>query len=589
MKWNQLKKRLESLLADSVKQRIEFKMTGYHRGHDYHQRASILFDQSQIFTTTKHYLNWMNDDIIEQYQDSNIFGSDYFIHSLYSYVDLPFTEILTSTNLIVHAIRMLDKRLGKSRLKKMDISNEHDLVKRLFYIRCKAEGIDQDDTIDIEELRTPIPEKEIAELIADKERWKRIYAEADHKLRETGKGKNIRQTIDDIYHNRFSSEAIKNEIQKEIYQAFECTQHRNILYESLRYLERKTKLLQELKFTRAVIGLIEHFHHWVKPLEDWKIKTHNIERQFSSVARHLLTEFNVPIFMDKAWFNGNKDHQEWFIHIGTGKNICTIPSLPVRLTRKMAHYFLLAPDNYTIDAAIRWGQIHALGGDKFLADAVIKTRLGNDFHDNSFVETVIRFFIRHPMLDRAHVNPIVDYIWNQKYEDRIIFIDRGVPQGIGPERPNFSMRGRTPDSLLREVEEWHIRLGRESSGENLQWAKTGINEFHFSEGDKNSPNFKMWRIRELLNGQELIQEGRELKHCVSSYAKSCYQGEASIWTMEVETQIGIEKLLTIEVKNAMNEIRQIRGKRNRLPDKKEKSIIGRWAEKENLQLSAYAG
>ena len=98
---------------------------------------------------------------------------------------------------------------------------------------------------------------------------------------------------------------------------------------------------------------------------------------------------------------------------------------------------------------------------------------------------------------------------------------------------------------------------------------------------------KVWRIRELLSSSELIAEGRAMRHCVASYSRSCYNGICSIWTVDVETEEGTEKLLTVEVATASNLIRQVRGKRNRRPTEKEKEILQRWAMQEGLELAAY--
>ena len=117
------------------------------------------------------------------------------------------------------------------------------------------------------------------------------------------------------------------------------------------------------------------------------------------------------------------------------------------------------------------------------------------------------------MLDVSHVNPIIDYIWHQKYENRRVFVERGVAREIEPAQPNFSMRGRTPETLLRQVEEWHGQLGREAKGKELEWTPSQIGEFHLLEGNEQMHNMKFWSIRELLSSDELIDEGQALQHC----------------------------------------------------------------------------
>lgn len=78
-----------------------------------------------------------------------------------------------------------------------------------------------------------------------------------------------------------------------------------------------------------------------------------------------------------------------------------------------------------------------------------------------------------------------------------------------------------------------------------------------------------------------------MRHCVASYSSSCHRGVCSIWGLSLETETGIEKLLTIEVNNLSKEIRQIRGKLNRLATEKEKEVVRRWAAQEGLTLASY--
>ena len=149
------------------------------------------------------------------------------------------------------------------------------------------------------------------------------------------------------------------------------------------------------------------------------------------------------------------------------------------------------------------------------------------------------------------------------------------------------MRGRTPETLLHQVEAWHGELGREAKGGGLKWFGSEIGEFHTLEGSEEARNMKFWSIRELLSSDELIDESRALKHCVSTYARSCHTGQSSIWSMEIEDENGRRKILTIEVAPQAKIIRQVRGKQNRSATPKEKDLLGRWAEQEGLRLAGY--
>ncbi len=339
------------------------------------------------------------------------------------------------------------------------------------------------------------------------------------------------------------------------------------------------------RYIDALINLNACRWQWIAPLEDWRPSSHNARRQFSSLARHLLARYPVPAFMDQAWFRrdaGSELYRQWFVHLGEGKNIRALDT-PIAMSKMMAHHFLLAPDDTSIEGAIRWGQVHALGGGARLTAALLGTRIGHDFSNNDFWASVIRFFVANPLLDRQHVGPIVDYLHAQKFETREVMVGPGQVEVHAPPQPGLTMRGRTAATLLAQVERWHRELGRASGAERLYFRRSGVKELSLKTG-KDGEN--TWRIRELLSGAELIAEGRVMKHCVASYAHSCASGRASIWAMELHHALGADKHQTIELTRE-GVIVQCRGKQNRLPTPPELDIVKEWARLAGLTLSPY--
>jgi hypothetical protein len=336
----------------------------------------------------------------------------------------------------------------------------------------------------------------------------------------------------------------------------------------------------------ALIKLNDRRGQWVRTFENWKASSHNAQRQFASLIRHLVARFPVPEFMDAAWLrqgSGSRAMREWYLHIASGKNIRTAKT-PMPLTTMMAHHFLEAPATASIEGAFRWGEVHALGGDAPLTNALLGTRLGNSFDNHEFWSSVIRFFIANPMLDREHVGPIVDYLHAQKFQTREIVDRNGRTTVEPPPQPNLQMRGRTADSLLAHVERWHQALGRTKGAANLLFKASGFKEVSFKTGSKDAPS--VWRFRELHSGNDLIAEGKAMRHCVASYARSCAAGSCSIWAMEVDRRVGLEKIQTVEV-TRQGVIVQCRGRLNRLPTAAEFEIVRRWAEVASLTISPY--
>lgn len=335
----------------------------------------------------------------------------------------------------------------------------------------------------------------------------------------------------------------------------------------------------------ALASLATHRRAWIRPLEQWKPDSKNARRQFASLARHLLAEYPVPAFMDSVWFKRTRS-QNWFLHVGSGGNIRTAERLLVPLNKRMAHHFLEAPDDYTVEHAFRWGQVHGLGGNARIADAVRATRLGASFRDEPFWTSVLRFFIANPMLDTAHYGPIVDYIHHRKFEPVETFVRPGVVETRPPPQPGFSMHRRDAGALLRQVEGWHRALARIDGGDRT-WVSCGIEPFSFVEGSKRNETERRWRIDELRSARALADEGRAMSHCVASYASSCATGRTSIWSLRVDDGIASRRVLTIEVRPRTRVVGEARGKHNELPTPAAMSVLRRWAERERLTIPTY--
>lgn len=535
MNWSQLKKRITERLAESVRDRIDFGITNYRKSHDQMGRGWITIDKNEIIDmpTVIYYLECSHiyhtqrlnhHEAGKILNEQNLFSQEDLSNSLYEYLNLSFEEILKSKNPLIRAFGMLDSRLGRRRLQRLDMSNEHELVKRFWQLRLEVEGIMPDGSNGIQCLSTSIKNPYT--------RLKKRNGEAERsavaKLNSSKKTRNIQTLIVRIYQQEIDKEELDTELSKIIYSGFENVPDRSKIYHYLLHIHSNSKLLKTVKHAKGVIQMAKDSDYWLRPYNTWKPKSHNPDQQFSSLARHLWAQYDVPTFMDQAWFEENPDYQNWFRHIGLGGNIRTTTNLPFPMTKMMAHHFIQAPPTYSIEAALRWAQVHALGGDARLADALQETRLVRDFSNNEFWLSVLRFFIKNPMLDPAQINPIVDYIWNQRFQNRIIFVEQGVAQEIGPAQPNLTMKGRTVESLLKAVATWHQQLGKESKGGELQWKRSGIESFQWIEGTERYKNMRVWRIRELLSSKELIAEGRQMKHCVATYAQSCYKGFCSI-------------------------------------------------------------
>ncbi len=345
-------------------------------------------------------------------------------------------------------------------------------------------------------------------------------------------------------------------------------------------------------YADAVLALTAHLDRWIREPEDWFPQSHNAYKQFQHFVRHLLAYYDVPTFLDSAWLQGMTKHgliqQGWFIHTAQGHNIRTATGLPILLTKKQAHLFLQAPDDFDPLSALRWAQVRSLGGDECLIRSILGTRAGVDFERDDFWITVFRWLVNQPMRAPSQDGPIIDYLRNQRIEptERNPLGDLPGQPRLVPAQPNLTMKGRNPEALLHAVEQWHHRLNNVRGQPETRWAPSKLDSFLLEEGK--DEDWRLYSITELLTSTELQAEGKAMRHCVASYWQSCYRGDVSIWSLKSMNDVGSEeRLLNLEVENSTRTIIQSRGKCNGLPNKKQKSLIRRWATSAALRLSRW--
>lgn len=350
------------------------------------------------------------------------------------------------------------------------------------------------------------------------------------------------------------------------------------------------EMLKDSQIINALQTAAKMLPEAVRSVESWKPTSHNIYKMCSELIQHLFVEYKVPTFMYNAFYSGNTTHLDWFMIIAKGESFRKKTKLPLNLSAKGIHFFLNAPDDLSIEEALRYAQVTSMGGRSQLLRAILGTFIGPINAHESFWETVILFFVNNPMLDLVHIGPLVDYLNAMKYEYRNVFTERGVMERLPPPQPNLSMKGRTVSSLLRMMEEWHNELAQMNKKKRIDgslcWEGFPIADFEHKEGK--GLNEKKYKIRQLLTYKELLQEGNAMSHCVFSYADSCAKNKCSVWSVLVESveNVSFKRLLTIELSSS-KAIVQVKGKYNSCPTSQEMRIIELWAKKEGLSISRW--
>ncbi len=375
---------------------------------------------------------------------------------------------------------------------------------------------------------------------------------------------------------QFEFAGVTSKHRKEIASLVEVVGRRSrILLESMR------SDVETFHYVNGVVKLLEARPHWVRPVETFRPRSRNRQRQFAQLARHLLAHYHVPAFLDMAWLRqDDTGHRgrEWFRHVGQGHNIRTA-RVPIDMTKRLAHVWMQVPHNVSIEDTFRFAQVRELGGKNRLARAVVASNMCDCREHQLFWLSVIRFFVRNDELPLDEVPRIATYLEAMKFET----VDWVHPDGrievCPPPKPQLSMRGRKLETLLRDVDRWH-RTPLKDGGDR-QWPACGIAGHEEIQVLDAHP--ATWRIQELRSRWSLVKEGQAMRHCVASYDDGCERGRYSIWSVTRERRGKTKRMQTVQV-NKARRIVECRGRLNADPNETVKAVIGRWAAREGLEL-----
>lgn len=173
--WSNLKKQMNDLLCDSLKDKISYFYTTYHEVHNAYGRATINYCKKEIasFSWVEQYAQQC--DLMEQYEkmenvpsaltdwDGNlnayykareaaakekwmpngILCETDFINAITVYLKTDISTALQSDHYLLRIFAYMDRRVGKRTLIKIknEVDKLPDWVKQFYQIRCEAEDI----------------------------------------------------------------------------------------------------------------------------------------------------------------------------------------------------------------------------------------------------------------------------------------------------------------------------------------------------------------------------------------------------------------------------------------------------------------
>jgi hypothetical protein len=332
----------------------------------------------------------------------------------------------------------------------------------------------------------------------------------------------------------------------------------------------------------ALLNLSRFRGAHIRPVTDWTGTSSSWRPAVSSLAHHLICDYKVPAFLASSWCatDAAADKKRgWFVAHSRGFSFRSL-DLPMVMTRKMEHIFLKSQDHLPIEHAIRRAELLALGATAEFVKAIMSTRLATDLCHSEFWRTVWIFLIANAGdVDLTQIGPLIDYI-------QAVRLDRpqdGVME-FGSPQPAFSMKGRTAQSMLRMMREWHKSLGAGSA--SLSWVRSPFEPMLVEElSPDGSEISRRWQMMELINSAQLRREGAALHHCVASYADRCHRGISSIWSLRFWQAEKIHHVLTVEVDPKRRTVIQARGRANRAASGRPLRLLQDWAIRERLRMT----
>lgn len=143
--WSGLNKQLKNMLCDTLKSRIKYFLTRYHDVHNAYGRAAILLDNKEIICFSWIEMYHQDNDLSEAYAVNRELSYDHiriqlkekwdyeceycemdFLEAVTQFRSMSIQEALDSDNYIIKILAIMDKRVGKRKLKQIAAEKYYD-------------------------------------------------------------------------------------------------------------------------------------------------------------------------------------------------------------------------------------------------------------------------------------------------------------------------------------------------------------------------------------------------------------------------------------------------------------------------------
>lgn len=168
--WSKLRKMLENIICESLRERVKFTVTNYGKAHDQLGRAFISVDKNEVFNmctlTSNNALFEKEEELLNDLQlkydvfneetncsiqdkaheiimTEGVFAQYDFFEAVEQYLNSSIEVSLQSNHIIIMILSLIDRRVGKRTLIRIkeSIQQEHKIVQFFYTLRCEAERI----------------------------------------------------------------------------------------------------------------------------------------------------------------------------------------------------------------------------------------------------------------------------------------------------------------------------------------------------------------------------------------------------------------------------------------------------------------
>jgi hypothetical protein len=343
--------------------------------------------------------------------------------------------------------------------------------------------------------------------------------------------------------------------------------------------------------------------------ERWKCHSFNEEKQYIEFFKLFIYPYYVPkpllltaVMQKQHYFDeSGKQHKsldydliqlcrKWLCDIASGESFCK--KNKEYFTKLEAHFFLTSKIKYIDAQSILHIFFEAKCKARNMPDSLsmIIIRVFTIKFEQCFNSGIVTVFLdliaryKDYNIGEGELGDVCDFILSEITKQK---------ESHGTLAP-FSCSGRTISSVIALANEWHAQVQREAaiiaelqanedrkkSCPKEKWDGLSIYNFAFENDEYR------WTIKQLCNLKNLINEGREMRHCVASYASRCSNKSVGIFNVSgtYKKNASFDKRATVEVRAVDRSIVQIKGKCNVRVDTITLNVIRRWAQNNNLTM-----